>query len=60
MINRTRNTKNRILAIPTALAAREVKPKRAATRAMIKKAKDQDNIGPPIYMNEKLNKKYNY
>jgi hypothetical protein len=45
MTKRMRKTINNIFAIPAALAAIEVNPNRAATRAMIKKAIDQDNMG---------------
>jgi hypothetical protein len=44
MRNKTRNTPNRIFAIPAAAPAMLEKPSRAATSAMIKKKTDQDNI----------------
>jgi hypothetical protein len=44
MRNKTRNTPNRILAIPAAAPAILEKPRRAAARAMIKKKTDQDNM----------------
>jgi hypothetical protein len=44
MRNKTRNTPNRIFAIPAAAPAMLEKPRRAATIAMIKKKTDQDNI----------------
>ena len=42
--NRTRNTTNRIFAIPIAAPAMVVKPSRAATSATTKKIIDQDNM----------------
>ena len=48
MRNKTRNTPNRIFAIPAAAPAMLEKPRSAATRAMIKKKTDQDNIGSPF------------
>jgi len=44
MRNKTRNTPNRIFAIPAAAPAILEKPRRAATNAMIKKNADQDNM----------------
>jgi len=43
MMNKTRNTPNRILAIPAAAPATAEKPRSAATNAMIKKKIDRDN-----------------
>jgi hypothetical protein len=48
MRNKTRNTPNRIFAIPAAAPAILEKPKRAATNAMIKKKTDQDNMESPF------------
>jgi hypothetical protein len=45
MRNKTRNTPNKIFAIPAAAPAMLEKPRSAATKAMIKKKTDQDNIG---------------
>ena len=42
--NRTRNTPNKIFAIPAAAPAILEKPSNAATSAMIKKKIDQDNM----------------
>jgi hypothetical protein len=44
MRNKTRNTPNRIFAIPAAAPAILEKPRRAATNAMIRKKTDQDNM----------------
>jgi hypothetical protein len=44
MRNKTRNTPSRIFAIPAAAPAMLEKPRSAATRAMIRKKIDQDNI----------------
>jgi len=48
MRKKTRNTPNKILAIPAAAPAILEKPSSAATKAMIKKKTDQDNIGTSI------------
>jgi hypothetical protein len=44
MRNKTRNTPNRIFAIPAAAPAIVEKPRSAATKAMIRKKTDQDNM----------------
>jgi len=44
MRNKTRNTPNRIFAIPAAAPAILEKPRRAATRAIIRKKTDQDSM----------------
>jgi hypothetical protein len=41
---RTRNTPNRVFAIPAAASARLEKPKNAAAIAMTRKKTDQDNM----------------
>jgi hypothetical protein len=51
--NRTRNTPNRILAIPAAVPAILEKPNSAAIRAMI----DQDNIGTSLYTDNYISQK---
>jgi hypothetical protein len=43
-MNRTKNTPNRILAIPAAAPAMLEKPSSAANNAMIRKKIDQDNM----------------
>jgi len=45
MRNKTRNTPNKIFAIPAAAPAILEKPRSAAINAMIKKKTDQDNMG---------------
>jgi len=47
-IKRTKNKKNKILAIEVALAAIPVKPKMAAISAMTKKVMDHESIYPPL------------
>jgi len=44
MRNKTRNTPNKIFAIPAAAPAIVENPRSAATRAMIRKKTDQDNM----------------
>ena len=44
MRNKTRNTPNRIFAIPAAAPAIVEKPRSAAASAIIRKKTDQDNI----------------
>jgi hypothetical protein len=48
-MNRTRNTPNRILAIPAAAPAILEKPSSAANNAMIRKKIDQDNMWTSLY-----------
>jgi hypothetical protein len=44
MRNKTRNTPNRVFAIPAAAPAILEKPRNAAANAIIKKKTDQDNM----------------
>ena len=44
MRNKTRNTPNRIFAIPAVAPAILEKPRRAAANAIIRKKTDQDNM----------------